>query len=211
MKDNQTKNITLYYRVEAYYGVSLHIWDCSKENGDDKDTFANTLKKAIKEEEWLQKNIDIGDALDFIDCLLNNLNGDDLYKNVINNFLFIDNLLHKAYEMDLHDSFQKIVHINRHPYSDSETVSIFGKFTPYLKNKEEFEKYFLNELESQDVDLYLSLIDDETAKEKIIAYKRKLIEQTEKNVDYYKKQMIEHKTKLEQLKKEISKIKGGKQ
>ena len=89
------KGIKLYYDVEPYYGVTLDIWSTDKNDGDTREDFINNFKFAIKNNNWLQQNMNVGEVLDFLDTLSNNLNGDDLYKNFISP-LFIFLIYHRT-------------------------------------------------------------------------------------------------------------------
>lgn len=198
------KGITLFYE-DSYYGVSLHIWDVNK-GGDTREEFISKFKNAIKHNDWLQQNMNIGEVLDFLDTLSNNLNGDDLYNNLINNFYYVEGLHKHSFKLGISDSFNRTVFQNRHPYDDEETVSIFGLLTPYLKNNSEFQEWFIYKLKMEDEELYLSLLDSKESKRKLIAYKNTLLEQERKQVDYYKKQLDEHENKANALRDELEEL-----
>ena len=197
------KGIKLYYDVEPYYGVTLNIWSTDKNDGDTREDFINNFKYAIKNNNWLQQNMNVGEVLDFLDALSNNLNGDDLYKNLIDNFYYVESLHENSFHLGISDSFNRVVFQNRHPYDDEETISIFGLLTPYLKNNNEFKEWFIHKLETNDKALYLSLLDSKESKKKLIAYKNTLLEQEMKNVNYYKKQLEEHEKKATILRDEL--------
>lgn len=200
------KGIKLYYDEEPYYGVELNIWSVNETDGDTREAFISKFKNAIKHNDWLQQNMNIGEVLDFLDTLSNNLNGDDLYKNLIDNFYYVESLHKNSFHLGISDSFNRVVFQNRHPYDDEETISIFGLLTPYLKNHNEFKEWFVHKLEGYDKALYLSLLDSKESKKKLIAYKNTLLEQAMKNVDYYKKQLEEQENKVNALRYELEEL-----
>ena len=195
------KEIELYYSCDSYYGVSLCIWSCNK--GNTREEFVNKFKEAIKQEKWLQQNMNIGETLDFIDTLSNNLNGDDLYKNVIDNFYYVEELHHKSYELGISDNFNKVVYKNRHAYDNSETISLFNKITPYLKNNDDFKEWFLYQLENEDKNLYLTLCNTEESKKQLIAYTKEQLKNEENSMNYYFKRYEEIKLKVEKLQQKL--------
>lgn len=200
------KGIKLYYDEEPYYGVTLDIWSTNKNDGNTREDFINNFKYAIKNNNWLQQNMNIGEVLDFLDTLSNNLNGDALYENLIDNFYYVESLHKNSFHLGISDSFNRVVFQNYHPYDNEETISIFGLLTPYLKNHNEFKEWFIHKLETKDKALYLSLLDSKESKKKLIAYKNTLLEQEMKNVNYYKKQLEEHENKANTLRDELEEL-----
>lgn len=202
--EKEKKEIELYYSDSAYYGVTLSIW--SRKNGDTREKFISTLKEAVKEQSFLQKNIDVGELLDFIDTLSNGLNGDDLYKNVIQNYLYVEKLYHESYDLNLEDSFRKIVYENYHSYTNNETITLFGKLTPLLKGHDNFKEWFEDGINNKDRDLYCAMFNTKENIETLITYKIKQLEQSERYANDYKKQYEGYCEKINLLNKEINEL-----
>ena len=200
------KGIKLYYDDEPDYGVTLYIWSTDKNDGDTREDFIKKFKYAIKNNDWLQQNMNIGEVLDFLDTLSNNLNGDALYDNLIDNFYYVESLHKNSFHLGISDSFNRVVFQNRHPYDDEETISIFGLLTPYLKNHNEFKEWFIHKLETNDKALYLSLLDSKESKKKLIAYKNTLLEQEMEQINYYKTQLEGHENKANTLRDELEEL-----
>ena len=120
-KKEKCNGITLNVDDEPYYGISIYVW--GSKDGDNRKEFIKKMNKAIHDN-WIVKNVDIADWVDFIITLSNNLNGDDLYTNVVNNFLYIEELSEKAYELGISIN---CIYKNRHSYNDSETISIYNE------------------------------------------------------------------------------------
>ena len=98
------KGIKLYYDEEPYYGVTLDIWSTNKNDGNTREDFINNFKYAIKNNNWLQQNMNVGEVLDFLDTLSNNLNGDALYENLIDNFYYVESLHKNSFHLGISDS-----------------------------------------------------------------------------------------------------------
>ena len=135
------KGINLYCDYEPYYGINLHYWVVEKEKGQTKESFIEDLKKAYKEENYLQKVMDAGDLFDFLDTLKNGLNGDDLYNNVVENLVYLEKFRNELYKKGICDEFDEIALPNLHDYDESEALSIFGLLTPYLNNNDKFKNW----------------------------------------------------------------------
>ena len=150
--------------------------------------------------EWVNQNVNIADWLDFINTLNNNLNGEELFKNVTNNYLYIEELEKKAFKLGLS---LNCIYKNNHPYAESETISIYDKLTPLLKNIEDFKEWFSCELHKQDEKIYCILFNDNKSKEALINKIKLDIETREKSKKYYEDQINQKDEEINKLKKEL--------
>ena len=192
------KNIEVYYDNSAYYGVSLHFW-LTDDDKCDLDKFLEDLKYAYKESSWLQQKLNAGDFLDFIDSLSNNSINKELYKNVVENVSFLEDMHHKSHQVGLNEEYEKIVQVNRGSYSDSETVTVFGKLCPLLKNPNDFKEFFEYEIQTRDEILYYGLFNDENYKKRMIEVINRKIENEQKRIDYYENEIRSIKNNISEL------------
>lgn len=197
------KGINLNVKYEPYYGISIYVWKVEID-ADSREDFIEKMFKALKEE-WVIKNVDIADWVDFVHTLSNNLNGEDLYNNVVNNFIYIEELEKKAYELGIS---LNCIYKNRHSYSDSETISIYNKLTPYLMNKDDFKEYFMEELRKNDEKVYICLFDDIEAKKSLIDKLNLNIEREQHSIDYYNKNIEHCKENIKNMEKELKELEG---
>lgn len=192
------KEIKLNVSYEPYYGISVNVWGV-EENGDSRYEFLEKMYECMKEE-WICKNVDVPDWIDFIHTLNNDLNGEELFKNVINNFLYIEYLEKKAYNLGISLNF---IHVNNHPYADSEQISIFNKITPLLKNTKDFENWFLYELKLKDKKIYCILFNDEESKKSLINKIKYDIENKEKTKKYHENEIKNINAEIKEYKKHL--------
>lgn len=192
------KKIRLNVDYEPYYGINVSIWGV-EDNEDNREKFIQKMFEVLKDD-WIIKNVDIADWLDFINTLNNGLNGNELFENVVSNCLYIEELEEKAYKVGIS---LDCIHENKHCYSKSEEISVFGKLTPFLKSTEKFKQWFLEKLHSKDEKAYIILFDDEESKKALISKLEKNIE-TEKNViEYHQKQINQANKKIDEYKKQL--------
>lgn len=197
------KGIELNVNYEPYYGINVSVW-VYKEEKDNREEFVKKLFEALKDE-WVNKNVNIPEWLDFINTLSNGLNGDELYKNVVSNYIYIDELERKAYELGIS---LNCIHKNHHDYDRSESITIYDKLTPLLKNTEDFKQWFLRELHSKDERTYIILFDDEESKKSLICKLEKYIEREESSKKYHKQAIDEINKKINEYKKELKETTG---
>lgn len=197
----ECKEIKLNVDYEPYYGININIWGVEN-NGDNRAEFIQKMFEALKNE-WVNNNVEIADWLDFINTLNNGLNGNELFENVVKNCLYIEELERKAYEIGIS---LNCIHKNRHPYSESEEISIYQKLTPLLKNEEDFKEWFSYILHKNDEKIYCILFDDSKSKETLINKIKNDIETKEKSKKYYEEcikrineEIDKHKNELKDL------------
>lgn len=196
------KWIYLYYE-DGYYGNNIDIWTV-KDCGTPKEEFLKQFMYCLKEYDWFVNHINIKDALDFYDCLKSNLNSDDLYNNFIENVWWLEEFDRKVHKLGLYEKYKKVVYNkDNKSYGDHETISLFGKFTPYFKENKNFEEWFMNELSVKDKELYYSITDESGSNEALLNYKKQLLEQAKKDVEYYEKEYNARKEKHDKLINEI--------
>lgn len=198
------KGITLKYDSGDYYGMTLCIWD--EEKGDSRAKFIDTLKIAVKEESFLQKNLNIGELLDFIDILSNNLNGDDLYNNVVKNYLYVNDLHNESAKINLYDSFNKAVYVNYDEYIDNETITLFGKLTPLFKSPDDFKEWFKDKMYSTNENLYVVLFNEKESIKSLIASKKEYIKNINNTISMYKNSIDKYMKDICKLKEEIKEL-----
>lgn len=195
----ENKEIKLYVNYEPYYGITASIWGV-KDNGDDRKTFIQKMFETLKDE-WVSKNVDIADWLDFINTLNNGLNGDELFKNVVSNYLYIEELERKAYDIGIS---LNCIYKNRQSYSNSETISIYNQLTPLLKNEKDFKEWFLEILHRNDEEIYCVLFDDKESKKSLINKLKQQIENEKNNKKYYEKKIDEANDKIKEYEKQLT-------
>lgn len=199
------KGIDLYYE-DGYYGNNVVIWSV-KGKGMIREEFLKAFMYCLIEFNWFRSNIDMKEALDFYDTLKNSFSGDELYNNFIINICWIEEFDRKVSELGLYDKYKKVVYNKQNKaYGDHETISLFGKFTPYLKKNEDFKEWFINELLVKDKELYYSITDESGSKESLLNYKKQLLEQAKKDVEYYEKEYNARKEKHEKILSEIKEL-----
>lgn len=195
----ECKEIKLNVNYEPYYGININIWGVEN-NRDNRTTFIQKMFKALKDE-WVNKNVEIADWLDFINTLNNGLNGDELFENVVKNCLYIEELESKAYDIGIS---LNCIRKNRHPYSDSEEISIYQKLTPFLKNEDEFKKWFLEILHKNDEKIYCILFDDEESKKALISKLEQDIEREKSSKKYYEENIKKANEKIKEFEKQLA-------
>lgn len=196
------KGIKLYCDYEPYYGINLHYWVVEKEKCQTKESFIEDLKKIYKDNSYLRNVMDAGDLFDFLDTLKNGLNGDELYNNVVENLVWLDEFRSELYKENINDEFDKIALRNLHQYDDSDALSIFGVLTPYLSNNDKFKDWLFKEVKRKNYSLYEIIINPKEGKKKRIEYLNEMIEHQKENISYYEGRIIE-------LEKEIKSLVGG--
>lgn len=190
--------IKLNVNHESYYGINVSIWGV-EDNGDNRSTFIQKMFEALKED-WINKNVNISDWLDFINTLNNGLNGDELFENVVKNCLYVEELERKAHNIGIS---LNCIRKNRHSYSESEEISIYDKLTPLLKNEEDFKKWFSYTLHKNDEKIYCILFDDSKSKEALINKIKNDIETKEKSKKYYEENIKRINEEIDKHKKEL--------
>ena len=193
------KEIKLNVDYEPYYGINVNIWGVES-SGDDRATFIQKMFTALKDE-WVSSNVDIADWLDFINTLNNGLNGDELFENVVKNCLYIEELERKAYDIGIS---LNCIRKNRHPYSESEEISIYEKLTPLLKKEKDFKEWFLDTLHRNDEKIYCILFNDSQSKEALINKIKNDIETKEKSKKYYEENIKRINEEIDKHKKELA-------
>lgn len=197
--NRECKEIKLNVNYEPYYGININIWGVEN-NGDNRATFIQKMFEALKDE-WVIKNVKVADWLDFINTLNNGLNGDELFENVVKNCLYVEELERKAYDIGIS---LNCIRKNRHPYSESEEISIYQKLTPLLKNENEFKKWFSAILHKNDEKIYCILFDDEESKKALINKLEQNIEREKSSKEYYEKNIKEANEKIKEFEKQLA-------
>lgn len=213
------KKYTVYWKDREYYGINAHwatYYDSDRYYEDNIEINREFLIKSLKDllrydDDYQTKFLPIGEFMDFIDTLSNNLNGEELYENFCLNLEFVNEIDVKSFEKndDFRKTYKNIVYPDEGYYDEGCSLKLFNDNINYLlKEHSQFKEWFEAKLRDENKYIWSILFDSEENAKETIRYYKSQIKNNESNIKYFESQIKLLKQRNKNMNKEIEQIKN---